>query len=160
MRLKEILQAKGSQVHTITPDLTLDDVVHALVRHNVGSLVVCEPHDPHEVHPHVLGIITERDILRAHDAHQAPLDQLRVAGSMSAQPVVACPDDTIEHAMKLMTQHRVRHLPIVVDGRLYGMISIGDVVKTQHDALELENYCMLSYIRSAGAARTVGGDAG
>lgn len=155
MRLREILQAKGKHVHTCTPDATLDDVVRELVKHNVGSLVVCRREEADEEHPIVLGIITERDILRANAAHRAPLEQIRVQSTMSSNLATALPDDPIELAMEIMTDRRVRHLPIVVDGRLHGMISIGDIVKANHDELERENGYMRSYISGGSAAVTV-----
>ncbi len=146
MRLSEILAAKGSHVYTIGPDATLDDVVQELVRHNIGSLVVCAPQEG-EPHPQVLGIITERDILRAHAAHKGPLDQLSVRSTMSTNLATVTPEQGIDEAMQLMTERRVRHLPVVIDGRLYGMISIGDVVKAHHHRLQMENFYMMSYIR-------------
>lgn len=146
MRLSEILAAKGSHVYTIGPDATLDDVVQELVRHNIGSLVVCAPQEG-EPHPRVLGIITERDILRAHAAHKGPLDQLSVRSTMSTNLATVTPEQGIDEAMQLMTERRVRHLPVVIDGRLYGMISIGDVVKAHHHRLQMENFYMMSYIR-------------
>ncbi len=150
MTLRDILRVKGTDVHTISPDATLDDVVQELVRYNVGSLVVCERASDDD-EPTMIGIITERDILRAQAAHKAPLEELYVAGTMSKNLITAKPDDRIEHAMGLMTKNRVRHLPIVVKGKLYGMISIGDVVKSHHDQLEMENHYMKSYIQGEGA---------
>jgi CBS domain-containing protein len=150
MTLRDILRVKGTDVHTIGPDATLDDVVQELVRYNIGSLVVCECATEDD-QPTMIGIITERDILRAQAAHKAPLEKLRVAGAMSKNLITASPDDRIEDAMGLMTDNRVRHLPIVVKGRLQGMISIGDVVKAHHDQLEMENHYMKSYIQGEGA---------
>jgi CBS domain-containing protein len=150
MQLQEILRNKGSDVRTIGPDATLDDVVQELVRCNIGSLVVCET-DSDDAEPRVLGIITERDILRAQAAHRAPLDELLVSNNMSTDLITAGPHDGIDYAMGMMTKKRIRHLPVVVEGRLRGMISIGDVVKAHHDALEMENHYMRSYIQGEGA---------
>lgn len=150
MNLHDILLAKGTEVHTISPAAMLDDVVRELVRNNIGSLVVCETARM-GAQTCMIGIITERDILRAQAAHEAPLEQLRVASVMTSHLITAAPDDPIEHAMRLMTEHRVRHLPVVQDGRLCGLVSIGDIVKAHHDLLEMENYYMRSYIRGEGA---------
>ena len=113
MTLKDILRAKkGSDIHTIHPTATCDDVVGELVRQNIGSLIVC-PCAYGGMMPRVVGIITERDILRAQAAHRAPLERLCVADVMTTELVTASPDDTVERAMELMTQRRVRHLPII-----------------------------------------------
>ena len=137
MMLREILNHKGTEVHLIGPRETLDDAVSELVRCNVGSLIVCGSASEGG-HPSVLGIITERDILRAQAAHRAPLEQLTVEGAMSTHLVVAAPDDTLECAMQLMTERRVRHLPIMDDVQLHGIVSIGDVVKAQLEEVLVE----------------------
>ncbi|GAF90592.1 unnamed protein product [marine sediment metagenome] len=150
MHLHEILRSKGTDIHIIGPEASLDDVVQELVRHNIGSLIVCESTSK-GMDTQLIGIITERDILRAQATHKAPLELLRVASAMSEELVTATPDDSINVAMKRMTEHRIRHLPIVCEGRLHGIISIGDVVKAHHDQLELENHFMKSYIQGEGA---------
>jgi CBS domain-containing protein len=142
MTLSDILEHKGSNVHTIGPAASLDDVVDQLVQYNVGSLVVCES-SSRGTDIRVIGIITERDILRAQAAHRAPLDQITVADAMSRELITALPTDQLDTAMRLMTHHRVRHLPVMDDtGRLFGIISIGDVVKAQHDELLIANHYM------------------
>jgi CBS domain-containing protein len=145
MILRNILTIKGREVRTIGPDATLDDVVQELVRFKIGSLIVCEQDDSDP--PHVLGIISERDILIAQAAHEAPLEQLHVRDKMTTTLITVSPDDRVGHAMGLMTEHRVRHLPVLEDGRLFGIISIGDVVKRLHDQLEQDNHYLRSYIR-------------
>lgn len=142
MLLRDVLKNKSNDVHTISSDATLDDAVAELVRFNIGSLIVRE-----EVRGPVLGIITERDILRAQAAHRAPLAQLRVAMCMSRELITAQPEDDITVAMGLMTTHRVRHLPVVRGEELHGIVSIGDIVKAHHDELESDNYHMRSYIQ-------------
>ncbi len=144
MTLSDILRSKGSQVYSISAQSTLEDVVQSLVRHNCGSLVVCEGDDCQ--HGRLLGIITERDILRACAAHEASLAELRVADLMTRELVVGSPDDSIDDTMGLLTDKRIRHLPVVQNNRLLGLISIGDVVKWQHDSLSLENHYLKSYI--------------
>lgn len=153
MKLREILSNKGDQVHTISPAATLHEVAQSLVRFNIGSLVVCKS-EPCEDNRNILGIITERDILRTQADHQTSLGDVRVEHVMSKDLVTAGPEDPIEHAMVLMTTRRVRHLPIVENGQLRGIISIGDVVKAHHDELEMENHFMKSYIQGEGAEVT------
>lgn len=146
MTLKEILAAKGSHVYTIHPDATLQDVVEELVQHNIGALVVCR-RDPAEGREEILGIITERDILRRCAVSDRSLKEVQVSEAMSRNLVVARPSQTVEEAMQLMTNNRVRHLPVVVDGRLVGIISIGDAVKAQLEQLAIENRFMKDYIQ-------------
>jgi CBS domain-containing protein len=146
MLLQDILSAKGTDVHTVHPDATLDDVVNDLVRYNIGSLVVCEPGAAGRA-PRMVGIITERDILRACKAHKVPLG-IKVAEAMSRVVETGSPSDPVTKVMGLMTERRIRHLPIVDAGRLCGIISIGDLVKAQHDEMVLENHYLKSYIQS------------
>lgn len=144
MYLQDILRCKGQHVHTIFPDASCDQAVAELVRLGVGSLVVSVDRGRT-----LLGIITERDLLRAH-ARQGRLHQLFVADVMSPELVVASPADELTEAMRLMTHHRVRHLPIVGEGYLCGLVSIGDLVKAHHDQLAVDNHFMRSYILGEG----------
>src|SRR5438876_782887 len=110
MLLREILQIKGSKVLTIAVQATLAEVVDKLVKNNCGSLIVCESEsDP----CNMVGIITERDILRASADRSASLEQMNVRDRMSKNPVTCQPDDSIQDAMGVMTERRIRHLPIV-----------------------------------------------
>lgn len=145
MTLQEILRDKGRDVFSISPDATLEDVVQTLVRHNIGSLVVCE-RTSGSSHGRMVGIITERDILRACAGHHAPLAAQKVEDVMTCNVVTAAPNDCVEEVMGVLTQRRIRHVPVMDDDRLVGMISIGDVVKAQHDALSMENHYLRSYI--------------
>jgi len=91
-------------------------------------------------------MISERDLLQAQAAEPGSLEHRTVASVMSADLITASPTDRVQWAMGAMTENRVRHLPVLVEGRLIGMISIGDVVKAQYDELTLENHYMRSYI--------------
>jgi CBS domain-containing protein len=139
-KLRDILQSKGTEIHMIWPTATLQDVVDLLVRHNCGSLLVVDGGQ-------LLGIITERDILRAVASVDRPLSQCQVRDRMTVDLVVGGPDDAIGEVMGLMTQHRVRHLPVMEDDRLVGIVSIGDVVKAQHHELSMENHYLKNYIQ-------------
>jgi len=144
MTLFEILKIKGSEVFTIRPDATLDEAAKELVRRGVGSLVVCER--DLEAGERVVGIISERDILRYCAAGKGPLDAARVRDIMTTAVVTGSPQDSVEGTMGLMTTRRIRHLPVLSQDRLIGLISIGDVVKHQHDHLAMENQFMKSYL--------------
>ncbi|MEQ8789821.1 MAG: CBS domain-containing protein [Pirellulaceae bacterium] len=141
MILRDILRTKGSSVHSIHPSATLAEVVNRLVEHNCGSLVVCE-------NEQMVGIITERDILRACAFNGGTLAEKLVRDSMTTNVTIGSPDDSIGDTMGLMTDRRIRHLPILEEGKLAGLISIGDVVKSQHDNLEVENHLLKNYIQS------------
>ena len=144
MQLQDILNAKGTAVYTIGPQASLEEVVHTLVRHNCGSLVVSGSEGPGRG---PLGIVTERDILHLHK-YGSELGRMRIAEVMTRDMIVGTTGDSVEDTMGLMTRHRVRHLPIVDGNRLVGIISIGDVVKAQHDSLTMENHYLKAYIHS------------
>jgi CBS domain-containing protein len=141
MQLRDILGVKGRTVHTCSPDDTLSDVVDLLVGHNIGSLVVCQDGQ-------MVGIITERDILRASAATRGPLGSVTVRDRMTRCPIVAALHDELTDVMGVLTEQRIRHLPVVERGELVGIISIGDLVKAQHDELSRENHYLKSYIQS------------
>jgi CBS domain-containing protein len=143
MKLAEILAHKGHKVHSIRPTASLDEVVQVLVRHNIGSLMVC----PEEDCKRVLGIVTERDILRACAAHRGSLEVIEVSDVMTVDIVTGSPSDSVEDTMGLMTEHRIRHLPVLDSDELVGLVSIGDIVKAQHDALTMENHYLKSYLQ-------------
>jgi len=145
MTLHEILARKGSDVYTVGPDVTLDVVVCRLVEKNCGSLVV---QDESKNSQPLIGIITERDILRVCCAKKKQYGDVTVAEVMTTDVITGSPSDTVNDTMGLLTRNRIRHLPVVESGMLVGMISIGDVVKAQFDRLQLENHYLKSYIHS------------
>ena len=141
MILKDILNAKGHEVFTISPDVSLASVVERLVQHRCGALVVCEGET-------MIGIISERDILRTLAEVTEPLDQVAVESRMTSKVITGSPEDDINDVMGRLTENRIRHLPVLERGRLVGVISIGDVVKAQHDHLTMENHYLMNYIQS------------
>jgi CBS domain-containing protein len=134
MKVAEILNRKGRQVFTIGVEQTALDAVRQLVERNVGSLVVLSG-DGHKLG----GIITERDILRECNRRFALLDKTRVGEVMSTDVLTGTSQDDIGQVLGLMTERRVRHLPIVDGGQVVGMVSIGDVGKQIQHACEVEN---------------------
>lgn len=142
MLADHILERKGRVVSTVTPDATVREALVALRDANVGALVVSEDGTS------VAGILSERDIVRhLADVGAALLDQ-PVSGLMEREVHTCRGTDTVDHLMHRMTEHRIRHLPVVEDGALAGIISIGDVVKTRVDELEREQSQLVDYIRS------------
>ena len=125
MLVREILSDKGGTVYSCNPNDSLADVVELLVGYNCGS---------------------ERDILRACALTRQSLEVLSVRDRMTRCPVTATPDDEIADTMGAMTEHRIRHLPVIDSGRLVGVVSIGDVVKAQHNELCREKHYHKSYI--------------
>jgi len=144
MTLNDILKVKGYSVHTVSALTTLGEVVTKLCKLRCGSLVVVQPDG--SANGRMVGIITERDILHACNAHHGNIMELRVTEMMSMEIVTGFPSDTIEETMGTMTDHRIRHMPVVEDNRLIGIVSIGDVVKAQHGELTMENHYLKTYI--------------
>jgi len=144
MTLGEILRVKGSTVYTISPDASLEEATRELVKHNIGALVVCDR--DLEVGERLLGIISERDVARACASGRGSVAAIKVADVMTAELHTGSPHDTAEATMGLMTKSWVRHLPVLSGGRLVGIVSIGDVVKSQIEQLAVENQFMKRYI--------------
>ncbi len=142
MRLLDILASKGRQVHSVRPSASLDEVVQLLVRFNCGSLVVCSEPGCRSMQ----GIITERDILRACAMRRDSLSDIQVSEVMTRDLITGAPADSVEETMGLLTEHRIRHLPVLDGDELVGIISIGDLVKAQHDRLSLENHYLKTYL--------------
>ncbi|MCA9174556.1 MAG: CBS domain-containing protein [Planctomycetales bacterium] len=139
MNLREIIKQKGSAVHSIQSTARLSDVVDQLVRHNCGALLVYEG-------AKVVGIITERDVLRTCAQHDEPLESIPVEARMTRELVTARPEAPISEVMGLLTRRRIRHLPVVEGDKLVGIVSIGDIVKAQHDLLTMENHYLKEYL--------------
>lgn len=135
-----ILATKGSNVVTITPDATVADAVAVLTRHNIGAVIVsCGDGS-------VDGVLSERDVVRCLAQYGATALGLPVAEAMTKEVVTCARDDTDDGLMSLMTKRRIRHIPVVEDGRLRGVISIGDVVKSRIDDLEFTAERLQEYV--------------
>ena len=140
MRINDVLHAKASQeVVTIRPDATVRELVALLAKHNVGALVVSDDGQ------RVSGIVSERDVVRRLHADAAVLDRL-VSDIMTPDVRTCAGGDALTDLMQTMTEHRIRHVPVVADGRLTGIISIGDVVKNRIGELEFELDQLDSYV--------------
>ena len=143
MDVEAILRSKGRAVATIRPEETVRAAVDELISRNIGALVVSEDGESVE------GVVSERDIVHALAARGGDLLSLKVAEVMT-QPTVTCdPQDSIEHLMAEMTNRRIRHFPVVRDGRLCGIVSIGDVVKNRLGEVEYEARSLRSFIAGA-----------
>lgn len=138
MKIRDILSTKGPGVITIAPDASIQEAMQVLVRHNIGALVVFDGR--------IQGIITERDLLRCGARDVQELARSRVRDEMTREVITASPDADIVGVMDTMTEHRLRHLPVLEDGNLCGMISIGDVVNALRHSVEAENQYLHAYI--------------
>ncbi len=142
MTLREILRAKGSHVYTVRPEQSVQDAVAILMQHRVGALLV------QDAQGNTAGIVTERDVLRECLRRSDQLARIPVREAMSKELIIGLPDDEIGYTMGIMTQNRIRHLPVMDAGTLAGMISIGDVVKATLDEKEYENRYLREYINT------------
>ncbi|MCJ2083427.1 CBS domain-containing protein [Methylobacterium sp. J-090] len=143
MTVARILAEKGRSVVTVEPQRTLDEAIHLLAEKRIGAVVVSD------VEGAVLGILSERDIMRALARQGAGALDALVSEHMTATVVTCARDTSVEDVMHLMTDGRFRHVPVLEEGRLAGLISIGDVVKRRIAAVEAEHQAMRDYITMA-----------
>ena len=142
MNVEVILKAKGRSVVTVAPDATVAEAVGLLRARGIGALVVSPDGAA------MAGILSERDIVHALAERGVTLLELPVAALMTRHVFTCKPGDSIAELMAEMTQHRIRHLPVVENGRLVGIVSIGDVVKNRLDEVEDEASSLRQFITS------------
>lgn len=143
MMVKHILADKGIEVFTLSLDATGEEAVKALADYNIGALIVATPDKV------IKGIVSERDIVRAISSGGTSTLQRSVADLMTSKVRTCSEESTVLEVMELMTEGRFRHLPVERDGKLIGVISIGDVVKWRIKEVEREAEEIRSYIASA-----------
>jgi len=140
MRISDVLRGKGTQVVTVTPDTKVRRLLAVLAEHGIGAVVVSRDGTS------VDGIASERDIVRALARRGAAVMSEEVTAIYTAQVHTVTPETSLEDVMRMMTERRIRHAPVVVDGGLRGIVSIGDVVKNRMDELETERAALTDYI--------------
>ena len=144
MTIKVLLKAKGSHVVTIAPDATLTEFVDALTEHRIGAMVVSADGTTIE------GIVSERDLVRALRSlgplRGSTLDQARVREIMTAEVLTCDPEASVDSVMAMITERRIRHVPVVTEGKLVGIVSIGDIVKARISHLEMERSALVDYV--------------
>jgi CBS domain-containing protein len=143
MNVETILRNKGNWVATIRPDATIADAVNMLHRERIGAIVVSDDGNS------VDGILSERDVVNALADAGGALLARRVDDIMTRNVITCEPGDTVGELMAEMTSRRIRHFPVVTDGRLCGIVSIGDLVKNRLDEVEFEAQSLRSFIASA-----------
>lgn len=141
MLVRDILRKKGSHVVTIESHRTVHEAVQSLVANNIGSLLVVDA--GHQL----VGIFTERDILREVADRADQLKQTPIGDVMTRNVIIGVPDDTVDYVMGIMTQNRIRHLPVMEREELVGIVSIGDVVNTHLRQAQFENRMLRDYIQ-------------
>ncbi|ORV13989.1 CBS domain-containing protein [Mycobacterium celatum] len=139
MRIADVLRNKGAAVVTINPEATVTELLAGLARHNIGAMVVVGPDG-------VVGIVSERDVVRQLHTHGPSVLSRPVSKIMTAVVSTCKKTDTVDAISMLMTENRVRHVPVIDNGKLIGIVSIGDVVKSRMEELEAEQAQLQSYI--------------
>jgi CBS domain-containing protein len=140
VKIDRLLDKKGREVVTVPPSFAVTDAARLLMEHNIGSLVVAEDGE-------VQGIFTERDVLRLVARDSGRMETLRVEEAMTRDVIVGLPGDSLDYVMDVMSRNRIRHLPIVDDGWLQGILSVRDVVNAMRTNVETENRYMRDYIQ-------------
>ncbi len=136
MNVASILSAKGNTVEVVGPDTPVTVAVHRMATRNIGSLVVVGPDDQ------LVGVVGERDVVRAVEHHGAQFPSLRVRDIVNTAMATCAVNDDISEVMRRMTATRSRHMPVLEGGQVVGLISIGDVVKHRLGELELETHVL------------------
>jgi CBS domain-containing protein len=140
MRISDVLRVKGDRVVTVQPDADVGHLLAVLAEHGIGAVVVSRDGSS------VDGIASERDVARALAKRGAAVLSEPVSAIQTSDVYTVGLDTQLEDLMRMMTEHRIRHLPVVVDGSLRGIVSIGDVVKKRIDELESERSALTNYI--------------
>ncbi len=143
MLVRDVLAAKGTAVATIAPTATVTELVAALAEHGIGALVVSGDGSS------IDGIVSERDVARGLHTRGADLLARPVSEVMTARVRTCRPEESIRDIARVMTDGRFRHLPVLQDGQLAGIVSIGDIVKKRIDELEAEADQLVGYLSTA-----------
>lgn len=139
MRIADVLKNKGAAVSTITPDMIVRELLASLVARNVGAMVVVSSAG-------LVGIVSERDVVRKLHEYGADLLDRPISDIMTTRVITCAPSDSVDSLSGLMTTNRVRHVPVIEDGQLVGIVSIGDVVKTRMEELQSQQEQLEAYI--------------
>jgi len=143
MLVRSVLHAKNRVVVSIEPTATVATAVELLVRHNIGSLPVVETDG------RLVGIFTERDVLRGLHRRGDAFCHAPIAQVMTSDPVCCEPNDTVHDAIGRMSEHQIGQLPVVHDDQVVGLVSVGDLVRVLHEAAEEDNQRLLTYVYGA-----------
>lgn len=142
MKVENILSAKGVEVFSVRQDASVSEAVSVLNDKNIGAVIVVNGDED------VVGILSERDVVRRLGSKGSAVMSMPVSECMTPSPYTCSPSSTIDELMEEMTDKRIRHLPVMNDGRIVGVVSIGDVVKRKIDLAEREAKALKDYISS------------
>lgn len=140
MKVKDVLRMKGGQVLSINADASIQEAIRLMTEQDVGSLLV------RDASGQFVGLITERQIIRYWNQHPEATATVPVREAMNRNPLVVFPDDDLDYVMGVMTENRVRHVLVLSDGELVGIVSIGDMVKAQLEDTQVENRYLQDFI--------------
>jgi CBS domain-containing protein len=140
MKIKDILREKGTTVHTIGPDRLISEAIRQLNKYHIGALMVVDEKEA------IKGIITERDILRLCETRAGALGHITVGQEMTRDVLIGVPDDDLNYVMNVMIENHIRHVPIMSENRLAGIISVGDVLKARLEQCEFHARHLHDYI--------------
>jgi CBS domain-containing protein len=142
MKLKELLDKKGASAVTVSGSSTVGMAIRTMYQNRVGSVIIASDSGI------PLGILTERDIMRLYAEGKSAFETLRVEDCMTTNLVLGSPDDRVSDVLGIMTQRRFRHMPVVQDNRIMGIVSIGDLVKAKLEETAVEAKALRDYITS------------
>ena len=143
MLVRDVLHSKGNRIISIDPEATVHEAIAKLVQNNIGSLPVVD----HE--GRLIGIFAERDVLRIIHNRGEGFGRMRISEVMTHDPTTCDIIDDVNDVMGQMSEHRIAKVPVLQDGKLVGIISVGDVIKVMYDKVATENHHLLSYIHGA-----------
>jgi CBS domain-containing protein len=141
MRISQVIRRKGDLVVTVRPDATVERLLELLEEHKIGAVVVSDDGST------VSGIVSERDVVRHLHSDGAAILEETVATIMTSEVETCTPDDRSDAMARTMTERRIRHIPVLVDGKLAAIVSIGDIVKFRIDELQTERDQLVGYIQ-------------
>lgn len=140
MKVDNILQSKGSATHRVSQTATINDTLKVLSEHNIGAVLVVDEKD------HLVGILSERDIVRYLGRRGTSVLEMKVSECMTPKPYTCTMQASVDELLGQMTNERIRHMPVVENGKILGLVSIGDVVKRKIQEAEEEAASLREYI--------------
>jgi CBS domain-containing protein len=140
MQVRDVLKSKGGQVISIRPEATIAEAIARLVQNNIGSLPIVDEAD------RLVGIFSERDVLRGLHNHGDRYQAMRVSEVMTRDPITCNLEDDVNDVMGQMSERRIAKVPVLSDAKLVGIVSVGDVIKVMYDRLHSEHQHLMTYI--------------
>lgn len=140
MKIRDILESKGYEVISIGKSKSVHEAIRVLVEHNIGALLVLDDKD------NLVGIISERDILRESAEREKLLRTTKISQIMTKEVIIGVPDDESDYTLGIMTKNRIRHLPVLENDKVVGIVSLGDVVNAELDEQEYNNRYLKQYM--------------